>query len=81
MKKTIFALLFFFLSLPATFAGKVLLPFFDDIQLHYVHINEDKKVSSYSTEFHLKDKKYHYLYIKLYSIGENGEKKPPHNTV
>ena len=78
MKKTIFALLFFSLSLPATFAGKVLLPFFDDIQLHYVHINEDKKVSSYSTEFHLKDKKYHYLYIKLYSIGENGEKKPPH---
>ena len=34
--------------------------------------------SFYSTEFHLKDKKYHYLYIKLYSIGENGEKKPPH---
>ena len=66
MKKTIFALCFFFLYLPATFAGKVPLPFFDDLQLHYVHSNEDKKVSGSSTESHLKDKKYHYIYTKVY---------------
>ncbi len=75
MKKIIFILYVFVFYLPTVFAEKSVLPFFDKLQRHSLHSNEKNEINGSSTEFHLKDEQYYYLYTKLYNIKENSEEK------